>query len=198
MHFRLSFAATGWLLTIVGWLWLSSVLNSSRNHSNCNLFNDFDTDSIDSYGLANSNDNEIGEWDSGCTAISSSCLLICFSFSVQLLFDHIRDVYYVLLVGQQFPLLQRFFDGEWLVVGFGLLSKAFIFRARTLEGSWKSAELSSLAWLDPQLCIMYFMLRIYVIVARTSSQLLCLNLHCSLRFCCRQFLFVVSFCEILW
>lgn len=88
---------------------------------------------------------------------------------------------------------------RWVLGSFGLVcyQNGFIFRARTLEDSWRSAESSSLAWLDRQLCIMYCMLRIYVIVARTSSQLLCLNLHCSLRSCCRPYLFAVSFCEVL-
>lgn len=72
-------------------------------------------------------------------------LLACFSYRVQLLFDYIRYVHHVLLVGQQFPLLQEFFDGElvgWLFVLVGNQQFDF-FRAGTLEGSLKSVESSS-------------------------------------------------------
>lgn len=64
MHFRLSFAVIGWLVTIVAWFCLSSVLNSFHNHSNCNFYNEFDADYMvmeSSSDLAYSNDNEIGE-----------------------------------------------------------------------------------------------------------------------------------------
>ncbi|KAL5280116.1 hypothetical protein ACFFRR_004226 [Megaselia abdita] len=59
MHFRFSFAVFGWLMTIVAWLLLSSILNSSHNHSNCKFYNEFDRDYLESYGLANNDESEI-------------------------------------------------------------------------------------------------------------------------------------------